>query len=341
MEKGRGGDLKLRQGMGFGLFIIAFFLLNLSVLANAAERSEVSAANSPVRDKQSPSERVGGPPSGASFVPEGLQEILADKTVRLGDRIQVDVYPQAELSSSRYVDNDGYIYFPYLDKVKAAGLTIEELGKQMTDALGKGYLQNPKVYIRKDTQFQERMFLWWKDAYTKPINTLGEINNPGAFYPLRDDVALIEVISNQGSFRDSADLDAVRVIRLVEGKEKVFLVRVSDVIRGEVSDFVVKKGDLVIVPRKDKQLIYVFGEVNRPGPIDINELLNVKMTLVEVMSLAGGVTRSAAASRVRIIRVVEGEIITTKVNMDDILKGKKEDILLKAGDIIVVPEAYW
>jgi polysaccharide export outer membrane protein len=65
------------------------------------------------------------------------------------------------------------------------------------------------------------------------------------------------------------------------------------------------------------------------------------MTLISAISLAGGFTRSAATNRVRIVRVVDGEETTIKVNAGKILKGKEKDILLEPDDVIVVPEAFW
>jgi len=307
------------------LCIFSLFL-NFSGLAGAAEKPEIPAQGEIGNGDKTFSGH--NAPTGASFVPEGLQELLADKTVRLGDRLDIKVYPQQDLSSSRYVDNDGYIFFPYLGKVKAGGLSVDELAKQMQDALGAKYLQNPEVFI-------------WKDAYTKPINVVGEVGHPGAFYPLREDVALIEAISNQGSFLDTADLSEIRVVRLVDGKSQVFLADMGSILDGTTPDLVLKKGDLVIVPKKDNKLIHVLGEVNHPGPININEFLKDKMTLVEALSRAGGFSRSAAANRVRLVRVVDGKETVTKIKADDILKGKEKDVPLKAGDIIVVPEAFW
>lgn len=329
----------MRNGSLLFFLLVCFFLIS-GPSAVAAERSEVPSGDRVGNGENTP--RVGADaPRSPSFIPEGLQELLADKTIHAGDRLDIKLFPQQDLSSSRYVDNDGYIFFPYLGMIKVVGLSVDDVSKQMADSLGAKYLQNPQVFVRKDTEFQEKMFLWWKDAYTKPINVVGQVGHPGAFYPVREDVSLVEVINNQGSFLDTADLATVRVIRLTSGKTDIFFADMGAILAGTAPDIIVKKGDLIIVPKKDNKLIHILGEVNHPGPLDINEFLKEKMTLVEAISRAGGFARSAAANRVRLIRVVNGKEVVTKIKGDDILKGKEKDVVLQAGDLIIVPEAFW
>ena len=63
--------------------------------------------------------------------------------------------------------------------------------------------------------------------------------------------------------------------------------------------------------------------------------------MLEAVTKAGGFTKLAAPNRTRVIRVEEGEEKTITVNLRKVKKGKKSlDIILKPGDVVVVPEAY-
>ena len=81
------------------------------------------------------------------------------------------------------------------------------------------------------------------------------------------------------------------------------------------------------MPRAEE--IYVFGEVKNPGSY---ALKNVSMTVLQALSLAGGVTPNGAMGRVKIVRVVNGEKVEVKVKLTD---------GVRPGDTIIVPERYF
>jgi protein involved in polysaccharide export with SLBB domain len=85
-------------------------------------------------------------------------------------------------------------------------------------------------------------------------------------------------------------------------------------------------------------LVYVIGEVRKPGEI----ILQGKgMTAVEAISMSGGFADFASPNRTYIVRVENGErkIISAKISR--ILKNKDKDIILKPGDIVVIPETFF
>lgn len=65
-------------------------------------------------------------------------------------------------------------------------------------------------------------------------------------------------------------------------------------------------------------------------------------TTEEVITMAGGFTPVASPNKTRVIRIEEGEEKTIPVKINDIIKREKnKDIILKSGDIIVVPESLF
>ncbi len=116
-------------------------------------------------------------------------------------------------------------------------------------------------------------------------------------------------------------------------------------------DKLLKDGEFLVNPRTNVRLdielmrlynekeIFVMGEVKNEGPIT---MLGKYITAFEAINKAGGFTEFAAPNRTSIIRVEEGKEETISVDLNKVKKGNKAlDIMLRAGDVVVVPEAYF
>jgi protein involved in polysaccharide export with SLBB domain len=79
----------------------------------------------------------------SSAPPAGAQEY----TIRAGDVLKIIVWGQDDLSKEYPVDDDGFVPFPLLGRVKASGLTPKMLASRLTEALEKDYLVNPQVLV--------------------------------------------------------------------------------------------------------------------------------------------------------------------------------------------------
>lgn len=85
--------------------------------------------------------------------------------------------------------------------------------------------------------------------------------------------------------------------------------------------------------------IRVLGQAAQPRAVAYRE----KMTLLDVMTEVGGLTRFAAGNRSRVVRVVNGESKEFRIRLDDLLnRGKvKENMLMAPGDVVIIPEAIF
>jgi polysaccharide export outer membrane protein len=85
----------------------------------------------------------------------------------------------------------------------------------------------------------------------------------------------------------------------------------------------------------NSQRVFILGEVSRAGAYP----LLPNMTVLQALSSAGGLTIYANTKKIYILRVEEGKQVKHPFNYKDVLAGKAPDqnILLKAGDTIVVP----
>jgi len=94
----------------------------------------------------------------------------------------------------------------------------------------------------------------------------------------------------------------------------------------------------LVVKQINSRKVYITGEVGKPGTYALTE----HMTVLNLISVAGGVSAYAHKDNISVMRIVNG--LTTrvaKVNYDDIIDGKvaalKQNIELKPGDQVIVP----
>jgi polysaccharide export outer membrane protein len=91
----------------------------------------------------------------------------------------------------------------------------------------------------------------------------------------------------------------------------------------------------VVVREVVSKLIYVLGQVEKPGTFPYRE----GMTIVHAITLAGGLTKIARPNSVVVTRVVDGKENRILVPLKDISEGKAKNFSLMPGDIIFVPES--
>ena len=91
----------------------------------------------------------------------------------------------------------------------------------------------------------------------------------------------------------------------------------------------------VLVHQVNSMMVYVIGKVNKPGRF----VLNSNIDVMQALAMAGGLNPFAEEGNVKIFRkTIEGKKIID-FDYDDVANGKKmeQNIMLKRGDVIVVP----
>jgi polysaccharide biosynthesis/export protein len=91
----------------------------------------------------------------------------------------------------------------------------------------------------------------------------------------------------------------------------------------------------VVVKGINSRKVFITGQVGKPGPYP----LIGATTVLQLISMAGGLSEYADAEQVRIVRTENGKTVAQRFNYKDVSKGKNltQNILLKPGDTIVVP----
>jgi len=98
--------------------------------------------------------------------------------------------------------------------------------------------------------------------------------------------------------------------------------------------------DIISMPRADgAEVIHVLGDVNKPGAVALSEQGTI--SVMQVMSLAGGPLKSAALKNAKILRPRPGAPTRTEipVNVKKILSGRSKDVSLLRDDILYVPRS--
>lgn len=82
-------------------------------------------------------------------------------------------------------------------------------------------------------------------------------------------------------------------------------------------------------------IVYIIGKVNRPGQFPI--LRNVDV--MQALTMAGGTSTYASLDNIKILRRDNGRLTAIPFEYSDVEKGKnlEQNIILKAGDVVVVP----
>jgi protein involved in polysaccharide export with SLBB domain len=119
-------------------------------------------------------------------------------------------------------------------------------------------------------------------------------------------------------------------------KYELLQVNISGLLNGNFSqNKVIEPGDIVNIPPTD--VFFVAGEVRSPGSYPLKD----GTTLRQAVSLAQGLTFKAKASRGVIFREDRqtGKRQEIKVDISDVMSGKKEDVPLLANDVVIVPNS--
>jgi polysaccharide export outer membrane protein len=109
----------------------------------------------------------------------------------------------------------------------------------------------------------------------------------------------------------------------------------ATLITGKLAEKYLKSPQVsILVKEQTSKKIIVIGQVAHPGTFPFAS----NMTIVEAITVAGGFTPIASKNHISITRVEAGRKISIEVPVAEIGEGKAKNVLLRAGDIISVPE---
>jgi len=256
-----------------------------------------------------------------------------------GDQIVIRANEMEDISDKPFrIDADGFINLPVLGKTRAGGRSVQELEADLVERL-KMFVRTPQVIV---TVVQFR---------SEPVFFVGAFKSPG-IYPLLGRRTLVEMLASIGGLQPNASRrikvtrrDEVGKIPLANAIEdpvaKVSSVEISmGSLRENVNpaeDIALQPFDVVTVERAE--MVYVNGELGKVGAFELGE--RDFISIAQVLSLAGGLTKNADAKKARILRPVMNTSRRAEISIDltKVLKGETNDFPLLPNDVLYVPRS--
>ena len=108
--------------------------------------------------------------------------------------------------------------------------------------------------------------------------------------------------------------------------------------RGDMQNNIpLQAGDVVTVPHAG--IVYILGAINRPGGFVLSND-RTQLTTLKILSLGGGLTRTAQLDRAVIIRKdSQGKETQQEVDLKKIINRQSEDVQMRASDILYIPDS--
>lgn len=210
------------------------------------------------------------------------------------DMLQVTVWNHPELSnpastanelSGRVVDADGYFFFPYAGRIRAAGRTVADVRRELTRKLA-AYLVEPQVDVAVSGYRSQRVFV------------VGQVTTPGPVAMTDVPLTITDLITRSGGLTPEADLRNVQLNR--NGRVRpvdLYALYYQGDMRQNVA---LSSNDIITIPENRYNKVFVMGEVRTPQSL---VMPRGRISLSEAISDAGGFDPlSANTGQVYVIR---------------------------------------
>jgi polysaccharide export outer membrane protein len=264
-------------------------------------------------------------------------QVYGGYMIGVGDILDVHVNDEEDISGRYQVDQDGKLRLPLLSNTfSAAGSTTFELARQVSDELKKqDILREPAVTVLIVR------------GMTQNATIVGAVVRPGV-YPIEKTTTLVELISTAGGLAPNAG----NIVTITHHSEeetsgakdsggvnlKTRPINVTTMLTGHdpSSNPEIHAGDVISI--SNAPVIFVVGAVIKPGAFAVQDQRG-QMTVLQAVAMAEGTTPTASLGRAIVVRNSSSQTQRQEIPVDlkVIMKGKSEDPVLEANDILFVP----
>ena len=235
----------------------------------------------------------------------------AEYRIGAGDVVRIVVFQSPDLTLETRVTEVGIVNYPLLGNIRLGGLTVTAAEKLVADGLRNGnFIKQPQVSM---VVLQVR---------GNQASVLGLVNRPGR-YPIEvADMRLSDLIATAGGVA-LGGADFVVLVGTRDGKPFRSEIDLPTLFAagGRDKDVAILNGDTIWVDRQP--LVYIYGEVQRPGAMRLER----EMTLLQVLATGGGLTPRGTERGIKVHRreadgstkVVEGVTMSEKLREGDVV----------------------
>lgn len=156
-----------------------------------------------------------------------------------GDSLTIFVWRNPEISGNFIVRPDGKVTTSLVEDIDVAGRTPTMLAREIEEQLSK-YINNPRVTVSVNN---------FSGPLSEQVRVIGEATNPSAVN-YTEHMTLLDLMIAVGGLTEFASGNNAKLVRVVDGKQRSFNVKIDDLIRdGDISENVdMLPGDIVIIP---------------------------------------------------------------------------------------------
>jgi polysaccharide biosynthesis/export protein len=251
-------------------------------------------------------------PAPTTQTPETAKPDASPTRYLLGpqDQLRITVFDEPELTNSYRVEADGFITFPLINRVAAAGLTPAELQDRIRTQLASGYLKNPTVRVEIEQ---------YKSQY---VIVGGEVRMPGKI-PMTGTMTLPEALAAAGSPTAAASTEVIVTHARKPGAEGTsekepdsIHVNMKKLQLGTAGqEIVLQDGDTIFVPKA--QTFYINGLVRNAGQF----IWEPGLTVQQAIALAGGLSERGSDRRIKVDRrMPDGTIKEVNVDLNSLVE---------------------
>lgn len=207
-----------------------------------------------------------------------MQEVLG-----AGDTVRITAFRYPDLTTEARISEEGKVNVPMIGEVKLLGMTPEQAARHIAERMKRGnYILNPQIDVAV------------LEARSRQVSVLGFVTRPGRYVLDGTTAKLTDVLAMAGGPLPTAADRAV----VQRSRGESVNVDLAAIIQGgdTAKDIDVGSGDSVFVPKAP--VVYVYGEVMRGG----SYRLEPGMTVMQAISMAGGITPRGSESRIELRR---------------------------------------
>jgi polysaccharide export outer membrane protein len=234
-----------------------------------------------------------------------------------GDVVRISVFQNPDLTLETRITEAGLVSYPLLGSIRLGGQSVTGAERLIADGLRNGnFVKSPQVTL---VVLQVR---------GNQASVLGQVNRPGRFPLEVADMRLTDLLAMAGGTANGgADLVVVTGTR--DGKPFRQEIDLPTLFApgGAAKDLFILNGDTVWVDRQP--IVYIYGEVQRPGPMRLER----DMTLLQALATGGGLTQRGTAKGIVVHRKgASGKVEVITPQMTD---------LVREGDVVFVRESLF
>jgi polysaccharide export outer membrane protein len=292
-----------------------------------------------------------------------------DYLIGPSDVLDVDVFalevPGETTTLRRTVFQDGYITLPWVGGLSAAGLTARELEGTIARAYAGRYIKDPQVTVTIAEYRSAPVVV--TGAVAKPGvyyltsgsgTVLALLAQAGGLSEEAGDELLVIRAGNSGPLAGTpghtsgggSSSDVVELLvpepsaqasggdspALSPSDRTAVVIDLKQLVdEGNlVLNLGIRSGDIVTVPRRLPEYVYVLGYVQRPGAYELKD--RERVDALRAVALAGGLVPSARAENSFLVRETAKGQMVVPVDLTKLARGARPPLYVQPGDTLVV-----